>query len=153
MSDAASARKSRRKGKRGEYLVRDYFRSLGFDADRVPSSGAAPGFKGDVRIKQDDKEWLVEVKNKKDVFKSIYSFFDTSPVNQHGVMRICVDGQLVAISYSALCVLDKNAGTFTILKEPKGVLKKILGLKRVVGSCDLLAIKHTRKPLLFLRFI
>ncbi len=47
----------REKGKRAEYAVRDYFRSLGFIAERVPNSGNArsafnieKGLKADVVV-------------------------------------------------------------------------------------------------------
>lgn len=62
---------SRDKGNRGEYLVRDKLREAGFCVDRIPASGAAQGFKGDLRIKYDNQEILVEVKTRKKDFTKL----------------------------------------------------------------------------------
>jgi Holliday junction resolvase len=43
-------KKLRRKGKNGEYEVVSLARDMGFDAFRVPLSGASGGIKGDVII-------------------------------------------------------------------------------------------------------
>jgi Holliday junction resolvase len=45
-----AGRRSRRKGKEGEYEVVKLAKSLGLDAYRVPLSGSARGVKGDVVI-------------------------------------------------------------------------------------------------------
>ena len=53
---------SRDKGMRQEYLLRDYLRKLGWTADRVPSSGAAEGFKGDIKAEKNGRTVLFELK-------------------------------------------------------------------------------------------
>jgi hypothetical protein len=46
-------------------VLRDALRRFGFTADRVPSSGAAQGFKGDIRFSKDGVTYLAELKARK----------------------------------------------------------------------------------------
>lgn len=55
----------RTKGKRFEYEVRDLFRSLGFEAERVPLSGASRALKGDVIVSRGGLQFSVECKRRK----------------------------------------------------------------------------------------
>ena len=56
----------KRKGTRVEREMVALFKKAGFDARRVPLSGAAEGFPGDVKVRMPDGEWLTcEVKARK----------------------------------------------------------------------------------------
>jgi len=61
-------RKERRKGTRVEYQVRNFFRQAGFECVRVPCSGNAEGFRGDLRLRVGKTELSVEVKVRKRLF-------------------------------------------------------------------------------------
>lgn len=158
-----SGLKSRNKGKRGEYEVRDYFRKLGYEADRVPMSGAAPGYKGDVRVRKDGKEFFVEVKVRKDAFNKIYEFFNNP---KYGVFNLpsgfVWNGTAVAISpnFEDVSKCSYFHGILPGESSPQTVkiLNKILKLREFLvfkgeQVSDYLVIKGDRQPLLFFRFI
>jgi hypothetical protein len=66
---------SRDKGSRYERHVRDCFRDCGFDAKRVPLSGAADGFPGDVIVTVGNgNKFTYECKKRKDGFKQLYKW-------------------------------------------------------------------------------
>jgi Holliday junction resolvase len=52
------------KGKRFERDIVTLLREAGIDAYRVPLSGAARGFKGDVHIKKDGRTFVLEAKSR-----------------------------------------------------------------------------------------
>jgi Holliday junction resolvase len=55
---------SRKKGQRGEYLVRDLLRKYtDLSFERVPASGALAYLKGDLYIPNEDNRFCIEVKN------------------------------------------------------------------------------------------
>ena len=55
---------SRAKGARGEYLVRDMLREhVGYQFERVPSSGALEYLKGDLYVPHEKNKYCIEVKN------------------------------------------------------------------------------------------
>lgn len=143
-------RASRNKGKVGEYLARDYFRSLGMLADRVPSSGAAQGFPGDIKvIAKDGSSFLVEVKFRKDEFKSIYEVF------KRPSMHLIVKEKLVVIadSYEGLYgseALFLDALEYNILPR---TANKVLTMQKWVKGSDILMIKNNNKPFLFIRYL
>jgi Holliday junction resolvase len=56
-------RREREKGARVEREIVNKLKEAGIDAKRVPLSGAAEGFKGDILI--EGHEWRVEVKSRK----------------------------------------------------------------------------------------
>lgn len=145
-----SGLKSRRKGLRNEYLIRDYFRSLGYTADRVPSSGAAEGFKGDVKVIDEEvgKSFLVEVKSRKDSFKSIYSIY-------HGhTVRFSAGGYYVSISHDFIELLARGCCYLTPMDWgiSTRTINKIVNLQKVVGTCNYLVIKDDHKPPLFIEY-
>lgn len=150
---------SRDKGKRGEYGLRDHFRDLGYEAIRVPLSGASEGYKGDVVASKDGKEITLELKCRKNQFKSIYAILDTLSPEVIGLWyNTPSDGALVGLSYSFEALASFN-GPYTsteswIKQFPnyKRVLKKIITLRKLVVDCDYLAIKNDRKPFIFLKF-
>lgn len=141
--------KSRSKGLRNEYLVRDYFRSIGYRADRVPSSGASQGFKGDIRVISDSgNEFLVEVKSRKDEFKNIYVYLENICVP----LKVFYKDVLIIASFTFSDVVPQPSETYPMIKGNSAGLDRILRLKKYVKDCDYLVIKDDRKPLIFIRF-
>jgi Holliday junction resolvase len=67
--------RSQRKGKRIEYLVRNHFRKLG-RCERVPCSGNARAFKGDLIFIYKGDTYKVEVKSRSDGFKNFYKWLE-----------------------------------------------------------------------------
>jgi len=67
---------SRDKGGRSERDLVNILKGLGYDAKRVPLSGASTGFKGDVLFKRpDDTVWqTIEAKVRAKGFKQIYDW-------------------------------------------------------------------------------
>jgi hypothetical protein len=66
---------SRDKGARGERLIVDRMRAAGFDAQRVPLSGAALGmFAGDIVATVCRENWRGEVKLRAKGFSQIYGW-------------------------------------------------------------------------------
>ena len=63
----------RNKGNRVEREIVNYLKENGIPAKRVPLSGAAEGFKGDIII---DGSLRAEVKARKDGFKQIYEWLE-----------------------------------------------------------------------------
>ena len=64
-------RMQKRKGSRVEREIVNYLKKHGISAKRVPLSGAAEGFKGDILI---DSNLKAEVKARKEGFKQIYNW-------------------------------------------------------------------------------
>jgi hypothetical protein len=148
---------SREKGKRAEYALRDEIRRYGFTADRVPSSGASQGFKGDIRFSKDGKTYLAELKARKDEFKQVYALFDRISKDEGDKIGVCIGGQLVNISSSLLgvfedCGIYRFADQLPCYREFKRTFAKILNMKALVKDCDMLAVRDDRKPFLFLRY-
>jgi len=71
-------RYERNKGIRAERQVVAILRELGLDARRVPLSGSAPHFKGDVQINTKAGKLLAEVKVRRNGFTSLYRWLDES---------------------------------------------------------------------------
>lgn len=67
---------SRRKGYRTEYEIVKRLRDCGINTKRVPLSGGAPDFSGDILLKIGEKEYRCEVKARKDGFKQIYKWLE-----------------------------------------------------------------------------
>lgn len=66
----------KRKGYRTEHEVETAFRKAGFDAARVPLSGASRFQKGDVILKVNENELVGEIKARADGFKQIYQWLE-----------------------------------------------------------------------------
>ena len=64
----------RDKGNRNERQLVNIFRAYGIDAKRVPLSGAASGFKGDIIAIIDGQDWRIESKVRGNGFKQIYGW-------------------------------------------------------------------------------
>lgn len=63
---------SRDKGARNERKIVDLIQQHGVEAKRVPLSGAATGFKGDIQM----GSWTIECKVRANGFKQIYDWLD-----------------------------------------------------------------------------
>lgn len=138
-----SGRKSRNKGRRGEYGVRDYLREQGWEADRVPLSGASQGFKGDIRARKDNKEITIEVKVRAGGFDILYAL--KTPI------FVMVDNEPVCLGSTIDEAFIKD-GTYVTMEPNHRLVRKLRSLKKLLGGCDILAVKQDRKHLLFIRY-
>jgi len=66
----------RDKGNRNERQLVNIFRAYGIDAKRVPLSGSAEGFKGDIIANIQGQAWRIESKVRGNGFKRIYGWLD-----------------------------------------------------------------------------
>jgi len=142
---------SQSKGKRGEYLLRDHLRELGYTADRVPCSGAAQGamFKGDVRASKDGKSLLFEVKLRANSFGPLYGELAAQKTDLIAT-NMANPGLMAAISTSLVRVLDP--GIFLFAEKVSPFSRKLLAAQKFLGPCDILVLKDDRKPFLFVRY-
>lgn len=141
---AKIASSNRGRGKRGEYLVRDLIRSEGFECHRIPASGAAQGFKGDLEVRfNDGSKMAVEVKVRKTQFQAIYEF-----VKGLGFANL----ETVIISGEFRAVVRASHQTHPIPLDKK-LLTSLMSCRKYIQDCAVIAIKQDRKPVLFLRFL
>lgn len=148
--------RSRDKGKRNEYLIRDYFRKIGYQAHRVPASGAAQGFPGDIMVTDPSgAHTLVEVKARKSEFDKIYVFVDTINLAKLPSYHfVGGGGKFVSISYDYLG-LNPTSSQIAYAAPTNANLKdygRIEKLHKYLGKANILVIKGDRKPPLFIRF-
>jgi len=77
------------RGKGFEYRVRDWFRRAGYEANRVPVSGASHVMKGDVVVKLDDNNMMfLECKFRTGGYKELFRWLKES--EKKGVMGVVV---------------------------------------------------------------
>lgn len=148
-----SGKYSRNKGLRNEYLVRDALRLEGFHADRVPSSGAAEGFKGDVKFSKDLQSYLAEVKVRAgSSFKNIYSLYQEHKVGDIASICIPMPEKLwcVDIANSMGKVLN-TVTTFYKTVEDKRT-KVLIKAYEMLKESDVLVLRNDHKPFLYLRY-
>jgi hypothetical protein len=145
---------SRNKGMRNEYLLRDMLRLEGYTAHRVPSSGAAEGFKGDIAFKKDGKEWIAEVKSRKEHFKSLYEAY--SKFGEFAVAIPVSNGPLLCVSVSASmdAALSNSAvyappGTDKVMAK---AIRKLKSIQSMLQASDVLVVRDDRKPFLYVRY-
>jgi len=70
-------RRSIKVGKGFEYRVRDWFRRAGFEANRVPVSGASSAMKGDVVVKVSrGLELFIECKRRTGGYKELFRWVE-----------------------------------------------------------------------------
>lgn len=72
--------RSKEKGSRFEREIVEKARQHGLEANRVPLSGSAAGFKGDVHIKKGRETWVIEAKKRASGFKFLYQHIEGSDV-------------------------------------------------------------------------
>lgn len=148
----------RAKGKKGEYDVRNYFRENGFVSHRVPSSGSAHGFPGDVLVKHPNgTKFLIEVKVRKDEFKNIYKLIE----NDHTeVIRHIYNGKQVTVAkdfFSMFSQQHKSTVNYDLYElahfgELLKVVKKLDKMHEWIKGSDYLVVRMDRKPFLFIRY-
>lgn len=150
---------SKDKGRRNEYLLRDSLRGEGFEADRVPLSGASPNHKGDIAFRKDGQEWKAEAKLRGgSTFDRIYNLF--SAYAKEGSFSVAVgddDLHLFSIHDS---MAKAVAGPLVYpplpsLKESKELTKGVnyvINIKKMMQDCDFLVIRSDRKPFLYIRY-
>lgn len=148
--------RSKQKGYRNEIIVRDYLRGVGYDAQRVPLSGASAYVgKGDVIINRNlPGQVIFEVKSRRDEFKKVYAFYDNLIADMQQVfpadaLGIRAPDYLVSMSYNYHS-LDFVTNYYNV-DDGKDVAR-IVRLHKYLGGADILAIKQDRKPILFLEF-
>lgn len=146
----------RDKGNRCEYLVRDQLRKAGFQSDRVPCSGAAQGFKGDLRGFYNETQYLFEVKARKKSFTSVYEYFRKN--SQNGVAGINLSPWKgppeILLSIADDPVKCLNTASVYLHSEALGTRfpQKLRNMQQWVKGCDVLVIKDDRQPPLYLRY-
>lgn len=139
---------------RNEYLLRDSLRAEGYIADRVPSSGAAEGFKGDIKFfDQNGVAYLAELKARKSSFGRIYALY-----NQYkdalGVLQFATGEHCVGI-YPNMAGATAGGGVYDFARfEPSynRTLTKIVGMRQFLKGCDILVIKDDRMPFLYIKY-
>lgn len=139
---------SRNKGKRVEYEIRDLFREAGFVAHRVPSSGSAQGFKGDLHIVSPSGfTYKVEVKARKTEFDTLYKLMPKLTTNH----IFTVAGQLVTIStgIAPLFEMDITYRPMLLTTREEAILRKIQAYGK---GCDIVVVKNDRHYPIYLRF-
>lgn len=139
---------SRRKGMRNEYLVRDQFRAWGYDCHRVPSSGAAEGFKGDLIINrpQDKLSLLVEVKARKLAFRALYDLLETSPIPNS--CYVDFPDKVVLLTFNDPLRSPPSSVVLTPTKRQMSVLCTSL---KFLKGCDVLVLKDDRKSPIYIK--
>lgn len=152
---------SRQKGRRGEYAVRNLVRDEGYSSERVPLSGAWVGMKGDVTATKDGVTYVLEVKTRRADYTNIYNLFNK--FSTEGVLRVSYPSQggpqgvLVAVAKTLSQVLPME-GHYTsdsILEGKIGTgkgLRKLLSLRELKKTCDVIVIKDDRQPFLFIKY-
>ena len=153
------AHRSRRRGRAGEYRLRDHFRSLGYQADRVPMSGAAQGFKGDVRFKIPGREGelTAELKNWGGTFQKIYDlYFENIRVNKSDLMSFSVDGLCIDMSTSIDSLFDTEsvyppATSVNLFDKYSRTFARFKTLNAMRGGADVFVIKDNHLPFIFIR--
>lgn len=99
-----AGKKHREKGNRFERAVVDVLNAHGLNAKRVPLSGSAAGFKGDIHYTERGVHRVLECKVRKNAWKDLYDYLDDPDVD-----RLCIkrDGReaLMVIRIPDYCVL------------------------------------------------
>lgn len=156
------SKKNREKGKRQEYSLRNHFRSLGYTAHRVPSSGAAQGFKGDVEFSDSRGTYTAELKSRKDEFKRIFALYDKYGPD----LDICIPGPaiqgegpvFISMSYDLNKLMHRTNVLYVYTDYVEGMsketrtLQKLKNMRKLVKGCDVLVLHQNYKPFLFIRY-
>lgn len=139
-------------------MVRDYLRERGYEAMRVPLSGASEGFKFDVLAEKDGAKYSFEVKARKEVFGMIYELYYKLR-DELNVLRFTSESgkQCVALGMEFDEIKKPNC-TFPSPDHysfhPKALktFNRILRMQEWLQGADYLVIKGNSRPLLFLRY-
>lgn len=159
-------RSQRQKGAREERLLVEDLRKAGWDAKRVPLSGAAQGFKGDVIAEKEGRTYVLEKKSRKDEFKTVYEAY--AALKKEYAISLCTF-TLVADIGGAVCVdLTDNLDdllpglgfipAYLPLTQVKAAeqhgraLKRLLGFRKWVKDADVLVLRDNGRPHLYVRY-
>lgn len=135
---------SRRKGARVERELVQKLKTSGYEAQRVPLSGATEYAKGDVEVKFNNEVLTIEVKARKDGFKKLYAMWERIE-DRDGVFFHCGPGGF-GLTENLNYVRTRDWG-FGYGITPS---KYYLTMKKLIGSSDILALKANNKPFLFM---
>lgn len=148
---------SRDKGARIERLVRDEFRKAGFSCNRIPLSGAMEGFPGDLVANAPGlaKPFTVECKGRKCSFGSLYEALYASEPTAIIVGELEVPNSAIAVMSKNIDVVLNYMGSFNSpdTKAEKRAARKLRGLRKLVGTCDILVVKDDRKSPIYIRYL
>lgn len=129
----------RQKGARVERELVQHLRLKGYQAQRVPLSGATTFCKGDIEVIVNGEKKYIEVKSRKDGFKGLYNLLE-------GHTSIT---DLTSVSVTSDFASFHNLEGFSIFIAK---IATVPTLKKLKGGCDYLAVKANGKPFLFLEF-
>lgn len=156
-------RSSRTKGRSYEYEIRDYFRALGWTANRVPTSGAAQGFKDDVDVTDaNGNKFRLECKRRKNHFKTLYAAYEQ--LKQGGVLAVYEthpDGfpQNIWFVSDNFSLIYNSPGEiyakeiYTTLGAHKHAVRKLKSLVALTKTTPYLALRDDHKYTLFVRIV
>lgn len=135
---------SRDKGARNERSLVSQLIGAGWQARRVPLSGAMKGYKFDVVAEKDEVKFNIEVKTRNAAFQWLYTL-----IAERDVMHFSC-GEFYVCLCKNLKDLEMTNHIYNVL-EPN-FYKKIRNLYNLNNGADVLAVKDDRKPFLFLGF-
>lgn len=134
----------RAKGARVERELVNKLRKEGFEAQRVPLSGATTYAKGDVEVLYFGKKMVIEVKSRKDGFKEIYKFLEC-------VLEDYWDGCYLEPENLRLSI-DQIAPRLKVILRDNYPRPKSLGtLLKLRKDCDMLALRANNMPWIFIK--
>lgn len=149
-------RSQRAKGKRAEREVETYFRENGFKAERVAFSGAHKDYPGDVKVwHPNGTTFLIEVKIRKDMFKDIYKFVESSHTEGFRFKFELLEVEVTNDFFDLGLTSHKHILKLETLKDKHDYVKtckKLIKMHEWVKGSDYLVIRQDRKPFLFIKY-
>lgn len=150
---------SRDKGRRTEYLIRDYLRALGIydDVFRVPLSGSSEGFKSDVVARKGNVVDTFEVKARATDFNKIYDVYNNNRDERRALRFAAGSGPsspLIALSVDFLEAKRLDVPFFGVERDPGNdrTYSKIVRMSSLLQGADYLVIKGNSKPPIFIKY-
>lgn len=143
---------SRNKGSREERGLVNYLNLRGYEARRIPLSGAMKGYKHDVIATKDGTEYTFEMKSRKDAFIGIYTFYNKSRQGEN-VVRVVLPVGLVAFGTDFEAVKKGGILAFTPSHaSDQKVVNRIANLDKLRAGADFLVCKNNGLHRLFFKF-
>lgn len=138
---------SRAKGCRVEREVVNYLKAQGYQAERVPLSGATTYAKGDVRVICGGEQRFIEVKAKAGGWPKLYRLF-----NGYGPGDTPLISGFVVFGTN----FERVSGCFLPMpvshSDAESISKVLDGLKALKKDCDYMAVKATGEATLFIKW-
>lgn len=150
----------KRKGRAQEYLLRDLLRKQGWEAERVPGSGAYTkvqgDYKGDIKASKNGREVLFELKSRKDEFKLVYPLiaalrhFDATGMVETETGKMILFGNTPEDTHEGRAIFTD----LVVAKFPnfKRTINKVFRMQRLLKGADYLVVKNDRMPHIFMRY-